>query len=482
MKNLLPNNEVARLEALHQYQILDTTPEEAFDDLTRLAAQICETPIALISLVDANRLWFKSKLGVDLTELPLDVKFCLLASQKRDILIIPDTLADEQFTVNQIVNASPYIRFYAGVPLITAAGYVLGTICVLDHVPRQLNQKQINALQVLSRQVVTQLELRRSLIKLTRTSAERQQPEEFLRRMLKSSADCINLLDLEGRLLSLNSQGLLALEIDDFTPYKNSSWLEFWQQTDREAVYATLATAKAGAVGKFQGYCPTAKGKPKWWDVVITPIMDAKGKPEQLLVIARDITERKQAEEERDRFFNLSLNLMCIIGLDGYLKRLNPAWSRTLGFTQAELLAKPYIEFVHPEDRAATISEAKKIAIGRETIGFENRYLCKDGSYKWLLWNTVRLAEQELLYSVAHDITERKQAEEELHEMSVTLENAVEGISRLDTQGRYISVNRAYASNFGCQPEDMIGMEWQLTVQPRRSGKYDGCLPIYADQ
>lgn len=473
MKNLLPNNEVARLEALHQYQILDTTPEEAFDDLTRLAAQICETPIALISLVDANRFWFKSRLGVDITELPLDVEFCLLTIQNRDILIIPDTLADEQFAANQIVNGSPYIRFYAGVPLQTAEGYILGTICILDHVPRQLNQNQINALQILSRQVVTQLELRRSLIELTRTSAERQQPEEllrrseeFLRRMLKSSADCIKVLDLEGRLLSISAQGQLVLEIEDFTPYKSSSWLEFWQETDREAVCLAMAMAKAGGVGKFQGYCPTAKGNPKWWDVVVTSIMDAEGRPEQLLVVSRDITKRKQAEEERDQFFSLSLNMMCVASFDGYLKRLNPAWSKTLGFTKEELLAKPYIEFIHPEDRVATIAEVKKIALGGETIGFENRYLCKDGSYKWFLWNIVRFVEQELLYCVAHDITERKQVDEESREMSVALENAVEGISRLDTQGRYITVNRAYASTFGYQPEEMIGMEWQLTVHP----------------
>ncbi len=464
MKTLLPNNEVARLAALHQYQILDTPPEQGFDDLTRLAAQICETPMAFITLVDADRNWFKSKLGADVIEVPLDFGFCPFAIQQRDILIIPDTLANEQFAVNPMVTGNPYARFYAGAPLMTAEGYMLGTVCVLDYVPRQLSQKQIDALQALSRQVVTQLELRRSLIELTRTSAERQQPEEFLRRMLKSSADCIKVLDLEGRLLSLSAQEQILLD-SDFTPSKNSSWLEFWQETAQEAVCLAIATAKAGGVGKFQGYCPTAKGS-KWWDVVVTSIMNAEGQPEQLLVVSRDITERKQAEEERDRFFSLSLNMMCVAGFDGYFKRMNPAWSKTLGFTQEELLAKPYIEFIHPEDRVATIAEAHKLASGGESTGFENRYLCKDGSYRWLLWNTVQFGEQELLYCVAHDITERKQAEEEVREMSVALENAVEGISRLDTQGRYITVSRAYASNFGYQPEEMIGMEWQLTVHP----------------
>ncbi len=471
MNTLLPNNEVARLEALRQYQILDTSPEEAFDALTRLAANICETPVAFITLVDATRQWFKSKVGADITQAPLDVGFCPLVVQKQDILIIPDTFADQQFAVNPIVTTNPHVRFYAGVPL-KIQGQILGTLCVIDYVPRELSQKQIDALQVLSSQVITQLELRRSLIDLTVANVKREQAEVLwrrneasLRRMLRSSVDCFKVLDLEGHLLSMSAQGQTALEIDDFTLYENSSWLEFWQEPDRAAVELAIATAKAGEIGKLQGYCPTAKGKPKWWDVVITPILDAEGKPEQLLAVSRDITDYKQAEAEQERFFSLSVHLLCISGFDGYFHLLNPAWEKTLGFTKEELLAKPYIEFIHPEDRAATIAEVQKLASGTETIALENRYLCKDGSYKWLLWNAVAFA-QESLYCVAHDMTERKQVEAELREMTVALENAVEGISRIDTQGRYIKVNKAYADKIGYQPEEMIGMEWQTTVHP----------------
>ncbi|MFE1743773.1 PAS domain S-box protein [Coleofasciculus sp. H7-2] len=170
-------------------------------------------------------------------------------------------------------------------------------------------------------------------------------------------------------------------------------------------------------------------------------------------------------------FFNLSLELLCIAGLDGYFKHLNPTWEKTLGFTNKELLSQPFMEFVHPEDREATFTEVQKLATGVETISFENRYLCKDGSYKWLLWTSAVSTEEDLLYAVVRDISDRKPAEEKLRNLGAVLENAVEGISRLDTQGRYVTVNKAYANAAGYEPEEMIGMEWQRTVHPEELDK-----------
>jgi PAS domain S-box-containing protein len=124
--------------------------------------------------------------------------------------------------------------------------------------------------------------------------------------------------------------------------------------------------------------------------------------------------ERMQAEAERDRFFTSSLDMLCIVGFDGTFKRLNPMWEKILGFKREELLGKPYIEFIHPDDRAASRAEADRIAEGAETISFENRYLCKDGTYRWLLWNAIPVLEEKTIYAAARDVTERKRAEEEL--------------------------------------------------------------------
>jgi PAS domain S-box-containing protein len=122
--------------------------------------------------------------------------------------------------------------------------------------------------------------------------------------------------------------------------------------------------------------------------------------------------ERKRAEDERDRFFNLSLNMLCIIGFDGYFKRLSPAWEATLGFTTEELLGAACLDFIHPDDRTATRAEAERAMSGHATVAFENRYRCRDGSYRWLLWNAVPFPEEQVLYAVASDITERKELEE----------------------------------------------------------------------
>jgi PAS domain S-box-containing protein len=145
---------------------------------------------------------------------------------------------------------------------------------------------------------------------------------------------------------------------------------------------------------------------------------------------------RKRAEEELDRFFNLSIDMHCVANFDGYFKRLNPAWERVLGYTIEELLARPYLDFVHPDDRKPTTAEADKLSVGGEVLSFENRYRAKDGSYRWLEWVCVPYPSEEMIYGVARDITERKQAKETIARYSRDLKAArkaqAEDASRLE--------------------------------------------------
>ncbi|MBA3256193.1 MAG: GAF domain-containing protein [Pyrinomonadaceae bacterium] len=181
MKAPLPKNETARLEALRQYEILDTNAEEVFDDLARLAAYICQTPIAVISLIDHDRQWFKARLGLGPTETSRDCAFCAHAILEEVPMVVPDALTDERFAENQLVRSEPYIRFYAGAPLITPEGFRLGTLCVIDRVPRGISKEHIAALRMLANQAMAQLDLRRNLAAVTRSLNENRRVEKELR-------------------------------------------------------------------------------------------------------------------------------------------------------------------------------------------------------------------------------------------------------------------------------------------------------------
>src|SRR5713226_9794250 len=179
-----PANEEARIVALDKYAILDTDPEQSFDDLTLLASFVCKTPIALISLVDEDRQWFKSRVGIDASETSRDIAFCSTAILQSDVFVVPDALADERFRDNPLVVSDPHIRFYAGAPLINEEGYALGTLCVVDRAPRELAPEQKEALKALGRLVLAQLEFRRNLILLKEALSDRTKEEHERQREL----------------------------------------------------------------------------------------------------------------------------------------------------------------------------------------------------------------------------------------------------------------------------------------------------------
>jgi two-component system, sensor histidine kinase len=156
----IPDDELARLAALRRYDILDTLPEQVYDDLTHLAAHLCHTPIALVSLVDAERQWFKSRHGLDAQETDRAYSFCAHAIVTGQMFVVPDALRDERFADNPNVLSDPDIRFYAGTPLISSDGHALGTLCVIDRKPRRLEEQELNMLRALGRMVMSQIELR----------------------------------------------------------------------------------------------------------------------------------------------------------------------------------------------------------------------------------------------------------------------------------------------------------------------------------
>ena len=249
-------DEYARLAALRRYRILDTEPEQRFDDLTMLASHVCEAPISLITLVDADRQWFKSKVGTDLPQTARSVSFCAHAMRQRSLFVIPDTHADPRFRNNPLVTGEANIRFYAGASLISREGQPLGSLCVIDHVPRTLTAEQADALDALRRQVESQLELRRNLAELQGALDARDRAEAAQAKLVDNLRTSLDNVEKLTELIPLCSTCQLNMTIpaDPAAISKVSEGLERllhekgWTEPDMIRVDLAVREALANAI------------------------------------------------------------------------------------------------------------------------------------------------------------------------------------------------------------------------------------------
>ncbi|MFM7425428.1 MAG: PAS domain S-box protein, partial [Elainella sp.] len=236
-------------------------------------------------------------------------------------------------------------------------------------------------------------------------------------------------------------------------------WIEAIHPDDRQRVQIAFQQQIRGQRTSEIYRILRPDGEIRWIRDRGYPMLDANGSVQYISGVAEDITERHKIEAERDGFFNLSLDLLCIAGTDGYFKRLNPAFERILGYSQAELLSQPFLEFVHPDDRDATLKELEKISAGEATLQFENRYRCKDGSYRWLDWATTPLVEENLMYAVGHDVTGRKQLEQQLRQSEARFRRLYEantiGVVVGDFSGLIVEANDAFLQMVGYSRTDL---------------------------
>ncbi len=236
-------------------------------------------------------------------------------------------------------------------------------------------------------------------------------------------------------------------------------------------------------------------GSVRWLHTDKMPYRDEDGVIQGIIAFCSDVTQLKSAEDElkaaqadlehkviertkelneANIYFNLSHDLFCIASDDGYFKRINSAWSEKLGYTIEELMAKPYLEFLHPDDLQDTEEKRQALLVGTNIVNFENRYICKDGSICWLLWSATP-AHHGLIYAVAYDITDRKAAEIELLDINIAMKNAVEGIAKIDIGNRYLSVNKSYADLYGYAIEELIMASAEDCIYREDHGKWQLC-------
>ncbi len=249
--------------------------------------------------------------------------------------------------------------------------------------------------------------------------------EEYNRSIVESSEDCLKVLSLDGHLLEMAAPGRRIMEVTDFEQIRNADWLSFWKGEDAEAAGRALQTACAGGTGRLQGFCPTMAGTPRWWEVTLTPILGATGKVERLLCISRDITKRRQAEEElhesqrrlaaanraNELIMQHSLDVICTVDAHGRFVTMSAACEKLWGYRPEELLGRRYMDFVHPENHAATNAIAARIMAGEPVNDFENWYVHKNGSLIPVTWSSFWSDAEKRMFAVAHDSTERKRIE-----------------------------------------------------------------------
>ena len=334
----IPDRENERLKALNEYNLLDTIPEEQFDRLTKLAAIICESPIALISLVDKDRQWFKSKVGLEVDETARDISFCQYSIMGDDFFEVEDATKDARFKKNPLVLGDPNIRFYAAYPLIDPDGYALGSLCIIDRAPKKLNAFQKEALKTLSEDIMLQI---------------------------------------------VNNK-------------KND--------------------------------------------------------------------ERKKLE----KFFVMSTDLICIAGLDGLFKRVNPAFRQTLGWSEEEMVNKPFLDFVHPDDKEKTLLELENLKTGKNTMDFINRYRTKSNTYRIFQWVASADINTGEIFAIARDNTLLKKIKAEIEASATAIEqlntalNESAIVSVSDPNGKIEFVNEAFCSVSKYKREELIGNDHRI--------------------
>ncbi len=463
LKAPLPENEPERLKALERYRVLDTPAEAAFDDLALLASQICGTPVALVTLVDGAREWFKARVDFAKTETPRDVAFCAHTILGKDLFVVPDASADPRFSESPLVTDDG-IRFYAGAPLVSADGHAVGTLCVMDRRPRSLSDSQAAALGALSRQVVAQLELRRAL-RREREEAEDvvHERDETLRVVTAELPGVFWMTDRDLLFTASLGAGRKALGVPP--DIIGMSLFAYFKTTDPE--FLPIAAHRRALAGESVTYEIEWNGRA--FQSHVEPQHNADGTVRGVVGVAFDVTERRNARAELEHSVALlkatvdaTADGILVVDPGGRMVRFNRRFVEMWGI---------------PEDVAESRDESRALAfvLGklRDPAAFVKKVMTvyaqpASASHDVVELSDGRLIERDSLPQVVdgstvgrvwsfRDVTDRTHAGEEIEEtlslLKATLEATADGILVVDREGRIVSFNKKFVDMWRIPPD-----------------------------
>ncbi|WP_262271874.1 PAS domain S-box protein [Microvirga yunnanensis] len=492
-------DETTRLAALRESDVLDTPPETAFDDAVQVAAQVCQAPMAAVGFLAQDRHWFKAKLGFNDSQIPSDLSICSHAIRQPGPVVIGDLREHPGLRTNPYVTGQPGLRFYAGIALKTADGLPLGTLSVLDCAarPEGLSEAQEQTLMALARSIEREM-------KLKRAERELAQKTEMLRRLHASFENCIKVIDLEGKLRFMNEGGCRAMDVDDFSRIEGRNWLDFWKGITADEARRAVLQATTGGTGRFRGFCPTLAGTPKWWDVVVTPIMGSDGKPDALLSISRDITGVYQTEEnlrQSEERLRLAIETTGLGIWDLNAVTGERQWSvearNLFGFaSDARITQDSILERVHPADRDQLTSSVYSDQPS-DRLNFANTFRifrADTGEERWITstGHTVldRNGRPVRKVGIAQDVTQHVAAEEALrssednllrqtaHLQSI-LATVPDAMIVADDRSIITSFSATAVKMFGYQPEEVIGTSVKFLMPLPYRENHDGFISRY---
>ncbi len=483
-----PPDEAERLRALQSLSILDTPPEEGYDELIALASFICGVPIAFIGLMDHDRLWFKARRGLAAAESPRDLAFCGYTILQSDIFVVADTNADPRFAGNPFVTGEPHIRFYAGVPLRTPAGHNVGTLCVVDTKPRQLSTQQREALIILARQAAALLEMRRLLSDLRRSAAAERQTATRLAAIYDAATEvAIIAMAPDGIVTTFNSGAEQMLGYSTPSLVDRESALIFFDPKDLQerndalssvfgrtfhGLDAILEYARQGTYDHREWTLRHRDGHTCVVDMVVTAMHDGRGGISGFVAVAKDVTDQKRAEEARresEEWFAM-LSEASPVGIfrtdvHGQCQYTNPRWQEITGLTLEQSLGTGWTNAIHHDDREDVFARRNESIRRGEDYEMEFRFVRPDGELALVRSRThpVMDARNQItgFVGIVEDITVARQAEEKVRaseqRVRAILENMLGGLITIDPNSVITSVNPAAERMFGYTAEELVG-------------------------